>query len=66
MQAAFGLGHGVIPPTTGTVSGMVSLVFWSILLVVSVKYMLGHPACWHDHLAQAPVHRYRPAAPPAT
>ncbi len=38
MQAAF--GHGVIRPAAGPVYGVVSLVFWSILLLVSVKYVL--------------------------
>jgi KUP system potassium uptake protein len=40
MQAVFGAGHGVVHPTPATVFGVVSLVFWSILLVVSVKYVL--------------------------
>jgi KUP system potassium uptake protein len=38
MHTLFGLGP--VRPVTGDVFGVVSMVFWSILLVVSVKYML--------------------------
>jgi KUP system potassium uptake protein len=40
MHALFGLGTGTVRPVNGDVFGVVSMVFWSILLVVSVKYVL--------------------------
>ncbi len=31
--------HGGVPPTTHNVLGLLSLIFWSLILVVSVKYI---------------------------
>jgi KUP system potassium uptake protein len=39
LQTVFALGGGVVRPTAENVFGIVSLVFWSITLVVSVKYL---------------------------
>lgn len=39
LKAVFALGGGVVQPTTENVFGVVSLVFWSITLVVSGKYL---------------------------
>jgi KUP system potassium uptake protein len=40
LQTVFSIDHGVVRPTTGDVYGVISLVFWSITVVVSVKYVL--------------------------
>jgi KUP system potassium uptake protein len=40
MQTVFSIDHGAVHPTQGDVYGVVSLVFWSILIVVSVKYVV--------------------------
>jgi KUP system potassium uptake protein len=34
------VGHARIPPTPSNVLGILSLIFWSLLLVISVKYLL--------------------------
>ena len=34
------LGHARIEPTPANVLGMLSLIFWSLILVISVKYLL--------------------------
>ena len=39
MQTVFALDHHKIKPTQGDVYGVISLVFWSITIVVSVKYV---------------------------
>src|SRR3954452_5590831 len=39
VQSVFAVGGGALAPTAGTVFGVVSLIFWSITLVVSVKYV---------------------------
>jgi KUP system potassium uptake protein len=39
LQIVFGLGGGAVRPTAGAVYGVISLVFWSITLIVSVKYL---------------------------
>jgi len=39
MQAVFNADHGAVRPGTVEVYGVVSLVFWTITLVVSVKYV---------------------------
>ncbi|WP_342735891.1 potassium transporter Kup [Propionibacterium cyclohexanicum] len=39
MQTVFAVGHGVVTPTRENVLGVVSMVFWSITLIVSVKYV---------------------------
>ncbi|MGE5148432.1 MAG: KUP/HAK/KT family potassium transporter, partial [Candidatus Eiseniibacteriota bacterium] len=33
-------GHAPVPPTPANVLGVLSLIFWSLLLVISVKYLL--------------------------
>jgi KUP system potassium uptake protein len=40
IQTVFALDGGVVKPTPGDVLGIASLVFWSVVLVVSVKYVL--------------------------
>jgi KUP system potassium uptake protein len=39
MQTVFSLGDGAVRPVVGDVYGVVSLVFWSLTLIVSVKYV---------------------------
>jgi KUP system potassium uptake protein len=39
MQTVFSLDGGLVRPTPGNVYGVVSLIFWSITLIVSVKYV---------------------------
>jgi KUP system potassium uptake protein len=39
-RTVFSIDGGVVRPTPGDVHGVVSLVFWSILLIVSVKYVV--------------------------
>jgi KUP system potassium uptake protein len=39
LQAAFTADHGAVHATPGEVYGVVSLVFWSITVIVSVKYV---------------------------
>ena len=40
MQTVFTIDHNVVQTTRGDVYGVISLVFWSITLVVSVKYVV--------------------------
>jgi KUP system potassium uptake protein len=40
IQTVFALDGGVVAPTRGDILGIASLVFWSLLLVVSVKYVV--------------------------
>ena len=40
LQTVFALDNGVVRPVPGDVYGVISLVFWSILLIVSVKYVV--------------------------
>ncbi|WIV59244.1 potassium transporter Kup [Amycolatopsis nalaikhensis] len=40
LQTVFSIDNGAVRPVPGDVYGVLSLVFWSILLVVSVKYVL--------------------------
>jgi KUP system potassium uptake protein len=40
VQTVFSIDQGVVAPTAGDVFGVVSLVFWSITLIVSVKYVV--------------------------
>jgi KUP system potassium uptake protein len=40
MQTAFSLDNGVVRPTPGDVYGVVSLIFWAVTLIVTVKYVL--------------------------
>jgi KUP system potassium uptake protein len=39
LQTAFSIEHNTVQPTRGDVCGIVSLVVWSITIVVSVKYV---------------------------
>ncbi|MGI8334505.1 potassium transporter Kup [Actinomadura scrupuli] len=40
LHTVFSIDHGAVRPTGGDVFGVISLVFWSITLIVSVKYVL--------------------------
>jgi KUP system potassium uptake protein len=40
LQTVFSLDGGAVRPKTGDVYGVLSLVFWSITVVVSIKYVL--------------------------
>ncbi|NMH98421.1 potassium transporter Kup [Pseudonocardia sp. K10HN5] len=40
MQTVFSIDNGAVQPTPLDVYGVVSLIFWSITLVVSIKYVL--------------------------
>ncbi|MGI8880486.1 MAG: potassium transporter Kup, partial [Jatrophihabitans sp.] len=40
LQTVFSIDGGAVKQTAGDVYGVISLVFWSILLIVSVKYVL--------------------------
>jgi KUP system potassium uptake protein len=39
LQTVFSLDHNEVQPTPGDVYGVISLVFWSVTLIVSVKYV---------------------------
>jgi KUP system potassium uptake protein len=39
IQTVFAIDHGAVRPTPGDVYGVISLVFWAITLIVSVKYV---------------------------
>jgi KUP system potassium uptake protein len=39
MQTVFSLDHGEVRPTPTDVYGIVSLIFWSVTVVVSIKYV---------------------------
>ena len=40
VQTVFAIDNGRVRPDAGDVYGVVSLVFWSITLIVSVKYVV--------------------------
>ncbi len=40
LQTVFSIDHGAVRPAAGDVYGVISLVFWSITIVVSVKYVV--------------------------
>jgi len=40
MQTVFSIDNGAVRPTQGDVYGVVSLIFWSVTLIVSVKYVM--------------------------
>jgi KUP system potassium uptake protein len=40
IQTVFSIDEGAVRPTPGDVYGVISLVFWSITLIVSVKYVV--------------------------
>ena len=44
LQTVFSLDHNKVQATPGDVYGVISLVFWSITLIVSVKYVGDHHA----------------------
>ena len=39
LQIVFSLNGGAVRPTPGDVYGVVSLIFWAITLIVSIKYI---------------------------
>lgn len=39
LQTVFSIDHGAVHPSHGDVYGVVSLTFWSITLIVSIKYI---------------------------
>src|SRR5262245_62497918 len=39
LQTVFSIDAGLVKPTTGDVYGVISLVFWSITVIVSIKYV---------------------------
>src|ERR1700754_4497264 len=40
LQTLFSADHGAVKPTEGDVFGVISLVFWSITLIVSIEFVL--------------------------
>ncbi|GAA1251820.1 potassium transporter Kup [Oryzihumus leptocrescens] len=40
LQTVFSLDHGIVRPTAGDVYGVISLMFWSVTLIVSAKYVM--------------------------
>jgi len=40
LQTVFALDNGVVKPVAPDVYGVISLVFWSLLLIVSIKYVM--------------------------
>jgi KUP system potassium uptake protein len=40
LQTVFSIDGGAVRPVAGDVYGVISLVFWSVLLIVSVKYVV--------------------------
>src|ERR1700710_2892565 len=40
LQTVFSADHGAVKPTEADVFGVISLVFWSITLIVSVEFVL--------------------------
>src|SRR3954454_24753772 len=39
LQPVFSIDAGAVPPTEGTVYGVISMMFWSVTLIVSTKYI---------------------------
>jgi KUP system potassium uptake protein len=39
LQTVFSIDHGAVRPTQGDVYGVISMMFWSITLIVSIKYI---------------------------
>ena len=39
LQTVFSIDHGAVKPTPADVYGVISMVFWSVTLVVSIKYV---------------------------
>ena len=40
LQTVFSIDNGAVRPTRGDVYGVISLIFWSVTLIVSVKYVM--------------------------
>ncbi|MCO5994245.1 potassium transporter Kup [Actinoallomurus rhizosphaericola] len=40
LQTVFRIDNGAVRPTSGDVYGVISMVFWSVTLIVSVKYVI--------------------------
>ncbi|MGN6634939.1 MAG: KUP/HAK/KT family potassium transporter, partial [Oryzihumus sp.] len=40
LQTVFSLDHGIVRPNAGDVYGVISLMFWSVTLIVSAKYVM--------------------------
>jgi KUP system potassium uptake protein len=40
LHTVFSIDNGAVHPTSGDVYGVISLVFWSVTLIVSIKYVL--------------------------
>ncbi|NYD36329.1 potassium transporter Kup [Actinomycetospora corticicola] len=40
MQTVFSIDNGAVSPTEGDVYGVISLIFWSVLIVVTIKYVV--------------------------
>jgi KUP system potassium uptake protein len=40
LQTVFSIDEGAVRPTSGDVYGVISMIFWSVTLVVSVKYIV--------------------------
>jgi KUP system potassium uptake protein len=40
LRTVFSIDNGAVRPTSGDVYGVISLVFWSVTLVVSIKYVV--------------------------
>jgi len=39
LQTVFSIDHGAVRPTQGDVYGVISMMFWSVTLIVSIKYI---------------------------
>ncbi|HEU5005848.1 MAG TPA: potassium transporter Kup [Jatrophihabitantaceae bacterium] len=39
LQTVFSIDNGAVKPTAGDVYGVISMVFWSVTLIVSIKYV---------------------------
>lgn len=40
MQTVFSIDNGAVSPSRGDVLGVISLIFWSVLIIVTIKYVL--------------------------
>ncbi|MCD2189739.1 potassium transporter Kup [Actinomycetospora soli] len=40
MQTVFSIDDGAVSPTPGDVYGVISLIFWSVLVIVTIKYVV--------------------------
>ena len=39
LQTVFSIDNGAVRPTEGDVYGVISMMFWSVTLIVSIKYI---------------------------